>query len=227
MNKQLAKPLFFAFSAILSFTAVQAQSTATKEPGINVSYMNTKISPSQDFFQFVNGTWLDKTEIPGDRTTWGSFNELIKKTDKDAMAILKEASKNPKYKSNTDQGKAVNLFNTILDTVGRNKRGIAPLQPYLKKIDAIKNIADLQNYLVEMEPEGGNDFFGIYIGADDKNSSKNSVALGTSRLGLSDKDYYNSEDKDSKEKRAKYEVHVARMMQFIGENSSKSKTKCC
>jgi putative endopeptidase len=223
MNKQLTKPLFCAFSAILSFTAVQAQSTAPKEPGINVSYMNTKISPSQDFFQYVNGTWLDKTEIPSDRTTWGSFNELIKKTDKDAMAILKDASKNPKYKSNTDQGKAVNLFNTVLDTVGRNKRGVAPLQPYLKKIDAIKNVEDLQKYLVEMEPEGGNDFFGIYIGADDKNSSKNSVALGVSRLGLSDKDYYNSDDKDSKEKRAKYELHVARMMQFIGETPAKAK----
>jgi putative endopeptidase len=223
MNKQLTKPLFCAFSAILSFTAVQAQSTAPKEPGINVSYMNTKISPSQDFFQYVNGTWLDKTEIPSDRTTWGSFNELIKKTDKDAMAILKDASKNPKYKSNTDQGKAVNLFNTVLDTIGRNKRGVAPLQPYLKKIDAIKNVADLQKYLVEMEPEGGNDFFGIYIGADDKNSSKNSVALGVSRLGLSDKDYYNSDDKDSKEKRAKYELHVARMMQFIGESPAKAK----
>jgi len=223
MNKQLTKPLFCAFSAILSFTAVQAQSTAPKEPGINVSYMNTKISPSQDFFQYVNGTWLDDTKIPSDRTTWGSFNELIKKTDKDAMAILKDASKNPKYKSNTDQGKAVNLFNTVLDTVGRNKRGVAPLQPYLKKIDAIKNVADLQKYLVEMEPEGGNDFFGIYIGADDKNSSKNSVALGVSRLGLSDKDYYNSDDKDSKEKRAKYELHVARMMQFIGETPAKAK----
>jgi endothelin-converting enzyme/putative endopeptidase len=188
MKKQFTKPVFCAFSVMLSLTAVKAQNTTTKEPGVNVSYMNTKISPSEDFFRYVNGTWLDKTEIPNDRTTWGSFNELIKKTDKDAMAILKEASKNPKYKSDTDQGKAVNLFTTVLDTVGRNKRGIEPLKPYLKKIDAIKNVTDLQNYLVEMEPEGGNDFFGIYIGADEKNSSKNSVSLNVSRLGLSDKD---------------------------------------
>ena len=121
MIKQLTKPMFCVVSAMFTFSAVEAQDAKPKEPGINVSYMNTKVSPSQDFFQYVNGTWLDKTEIPSDRTTWGSFNELIKKTDKDAMAILKEASKNPKYKSNTDQGKAVNLFNTVLDTVGRNK----------------------------------------------------------------------------------------------------------
>ncbi len=223
MKKQLTKPLFCAFSAMLSFTAIEAQTTAAKEPGINVSYMNTKISPSQDFFQYVNGTWLSQTEIPSDRTTWGSFNELIKKTDKDVMSILKDASKNPKYKSDTDQGKAVNLFLTVLDTVGRNKAGINPLKPYLKKIDAIKNVADLQKFLVEMEPEGGSGFFGIYIGADEKNSSKNSVSLAVSQLGLPDKDYYTSEDKDSKEKRAKYELHVARMLQFIGETPEKAK----
>jgi len=223
MKKQLSKPMFCVFSAMISLTAVNAQDVTSKEPGINVSYMNTSISPGTDFFRFVNGKWLDKTEIPSDRTTWGSFNELIKKTDKDAMAILKEASKNPKYKSNTDQGKAINLFTTVLDTVGRDKRGIEPLKPYLKKIDAIKNVADLQKYLVELEPEGGSGFFGIYIGADEKNSSKNSVSLSASRLGLSDKDYYTSEDKDSKEKRAKYELHVARMMQFIGESPEKAK----
>jgi endothelin-converting enzyme/putative endopeptidase len=223
MKKVLTTPMFYAISAMLSFTAVQGQNTPQKEPGINVSFMKKEISPKENFFQYVNGTWLDKTEIPSDRTTWGSFNELVKKTDKDAMEILKSASKNPKYKSNTDQGKAVNLFATVLDTVGRNKRGIDPLKPYLKKIDAIKNVADLQKYLVEMEPQGGNDFFKIYIGADEKNSSKNSVTLAVSRLGLTDKDYYTSEDKDSKEKRAKYELHVARMMQFIGESPEKAK----
>lgn len=222
MKKQFAKPMFGVVSAMFAITSVQAQ-TAPKEPGINVSYMDTKISPSQDFFKYVNGTWLDKTEIPSDRTTWGSFNELIKRTDKDVMTVLKDASKNPNYKSNTDQGKAVNLFNTVLDTVGRNKRGIEPLKPYLKKIDAIKNVADVQKYLTEMEKEGGSGFFGIYIGADDKNSSKNSVNLGPSQLGLPDKDYYTSDDKDSKEKRAKYELHVARMLQFLGESPAKAK----
>ncbi|WP_264531748.1 M13 family metallopeptidase [Flavobacterium sp. N502540] len=223
MKRQFSRPLFCALFSAVSFTAVNAQNATSKEPGINVSYMNPKISASQDFFQYVNGTWLSKTEIPSDRTTWGSFNELIKKTDKDAMSILKEASKNPKYKSDTDQGKAVNLFSTILDTVGRNKAGIKPLQPYFKKIDAIKNIADLQKYLTEIGQEGNSVFFGIYIGADEKNSSKNSVMLYPNRLGLPDQDYYISEDKDSKEKRSKYVLHVARMMQFLGESPEKAK----
>ncbi|TDW50273.1 endothelin-converting enzyme/putative endopeptidase [Flavobacterium sp. 270] len=223
MKRQLVKPVFCVVSAMFSFATLQAQSTAPKEPGINVSNMNTKISPKDDFFRYVNGTWLDKTEIPSDRNAWGSFNELRQKTDKNSLAILKEASKDPKYKSNTDQGKAIALFNTILDTVGRNKQGIKPIEPILKKIDAIKNVADLQNFLTEMETQGGIGFFGVYIGADAKNSNANTVSIGPGRLGLSDKDYYNSDDKDSKEKREKYEIHVARMMQFIGESPAKAK----
>lgn len=223
MKKVLTTPAFYAFSAMLSLAAVQAQTTPQKEPGINVSFMKKDISPKEDFFQYVNGTWLDKTEIPSDRNAWGSFNELRQKTDDNSLAILKEASKDPKYKSNTDQGKAIALFNTILDTVGRNKRGITPLKPYLKKIDAIKNVTDLQNYLIEMQSQGGAGFFGVSVGADSKNSNKNRVSLSPGTLGLSDKDYYNSDDKDSKEKREKYELHVARMLQFIGESPAKAK----
>lgn len=223
MIKQLNKSVFCAFSAMLCCVTIEAQNAKPKEPGINLSNMDTKVSPAQDFFRYVNGAWLDKTEIPSDRNSWGSFNELRQKTDNDALAILKEASKDPKYKSNTDQGKAIALFNTIMDTVGRNKNGIKPLQPYLKKIDAIKNVTDLQNFFIEMQPQGGIGFFGVYVGADAKNSNKNSVNLSPGGLGLSDKDYYNADDKDSKEKREKYEVHVARMMQFIGESPAKAK----
>lgn len=223
MIKQLRKPMFCVVSAMVTLTAVNAQNAKPKEPGINLSNMDTKVSPKEDFFRYVNGTWLDKTEIPSDRNSWGSFNELRQKTDNDALAILKAASKDPKYKSNTDQGKAIALFNTIMDTVGRNKRGVTSLQPYLKKIDAIKNVTDLQNFFTEMQPQGGIGFFGVFVGPDAKNSNKNTVNLSPGGLGLSDKDYYNADDKDSKEKREKYEVHVARMLQYIGESPAKAK----
>jgi endothelin-converting enzyme/putative endopeptidase len=53
------------------------------------------------------------------------------------------------YKSTTDQGKAINLFNSILDTVARDKQDIAPLRPYLAKIDKVKNTKDLQKLLMK------------------------------------------------------------------------------
>ncbi len=225
MKQNLKKQLVFVIPAIIAFTATTAQNTPEKkEPGINVSFMDTNVKPGNDFFRYVNGTWLDNTEIPADKTTWGSFNELRQNTDKDALDILKEAATNPKYKSNTDQGKAVNLYKTIMDTVARDKQGISPLKPYLAKINAVKNTKDLQALLIEMEPVGGLGFFGVGIGADAKNSNRNVINVGPGSVGLPDRDYYVSDDKDSKEKRDKYVLHVARMLQILGEKPLKAKS---
>jgi putative endopeptidase len=224
MKKNSNRQLLFVIPALFGLTVTQAQTVPTvKEPGINVNYMDKTVKPSNNFFRYVNGTWLDNTEIPSDRTRWGSFDELRQKTDADALGILKEAATNPKYKSDTDQGKAINLYKTILDTVGRNKLGITPLKPYLKKIDAVKNTKDLEALLIEMEPLGGIGFFGANIGADAKNSNRNVISVGPGGVGLPDRDYYVSEDADSKEKREKYVLHVAKMLGFLGEKPAEAK----
>lgn len=194
-----------------------------KNPGINLEYMDTSVKPGDDFFRYVNGKWFDKTDIPADRTRWGSFDELRKKTDEDMMNILKEALGNASYADNSDQAKALNLYRSVMDTVTRNKQGIKPLQPYLKKIDAVKNINDLQKLLIEMEAEGGLGFFGVGVGTDAKNSNRNILSVGLGSLGLPDRDYYVSDDADSKEKREKYQAHIARMLQFIGDKPAQAK----
>ena len=225
MKLPLKTKLIFAIPALIGFVNTNAQTTvAKKEPGINVSFMDKNVKPSDDFFRFVNGTWFDKTEIPSDKTTWGSFHELRQNTDKDALEILTEASNNPKYKSNTDQGKAISLYKTIMDTVGRNKQGLSPLKPYLAKINAVKNTKDLQALMIEMDAVGGVGFFGIGIDSDAKNSNRNVISVEPGSVGLPDRDYYVSDDKDSKEKREKYVLHVSRMLQFLGETPLKSKS---
>jgi len=206
------------------FTGVLQGNAQQKAPGINTDLMDKTVSPKDNFFQFVNGTWLKNTAIPADKTRWGSFDELRQNTDKDALAILKEAAKNPKYKSDTDQGKAISMYKSAMDTVARNKQGIAPLKPYLAKINAVKNIKDLQKLRMETEADGGGvGFIGVGVGADEKDSNRNVVSLGPGGLGLPDRDYYVSDDKDSKEKREKYVLHVAKMLQFLGEKPEQAK----
>ncbi len=210
--------------ALLLGTAMTFAQGQQKEPGINLDFMDRKVAPSEDFFRFVNGTWFDKTDIPADRTRWGSFDELRQKTDRDALEILADASKDKKYGPTTDQGKAVNLYKSILDTVARNKAGIRPLKPYLDKINAVRDIAGLQKLMIEMEPLNGIGFFGVGVSADAKNSNRNVVYVGPGSLGLPDRDYYVSEDADSKEKREKYLLHVERMLKFLGEKPADAKT---
>ncbi len=202
-----------------------------KIPGIIVENMDTSIKPSDDFFRFVNGSWIDKTEIPADRTRWGSFDELRKKTDSDVLTILNEAiaeDKFPKLKDaegnltlESDQKKAVNFYETIMDTVAREEQGIEPIKPFLAKIDAITNIADLQTLLIDMAPYGGAGFFNFAVFNDLKDSKMNAGYVTPAALGLS-RDYYVDQDEDTKEKRKKYIAHIAKMLQFFGDSEEVS-----
>ncbi len=195
----------------------------SRTPGVTLRLMDRTVKPGDDFFRFVNGKWYDETEIPSDRVRWGSFDELRQNTDKDALAILKEAAANPKLDPKSDQAKAVNVYKTYMDTISRNKLGMDPIKESLAKINAIKSIEDLNKLIIEMQPQGGLGFYGIGVSPDAKNSNKNIVNIGLGSLGLPDRDYYVSEDADSKEKRVKYMLHVTKMLQFIGDDAEQAK----
>ena len=223
MKKFIIKGSFGLLILTTCFYSCKAKQEAVKQStstGINLNFMDKSTNPADNFNRYVNGTWLDKTEIPADRTRWGSFDELRKNTDDDVMIILKEAIKDKTIDPKSDQAKAISLYKTVLDTVTRNKQGIEPLKPYLAKINSVQTADQLVALLAEMEPEMGLGFFGSYIGADAKNSNKNVIYVGTGSLGLPDRDYYVSDAPDNKEKREKYVAHVTRMLQFIGDSEA-------
>ena len=233
MKTTVFKVAFLSLAALYCFNSCKEEPKPEKEvitnaPGIDLSYMDTTVSPKDDFFKYVNGTWLENTKIPDDRTSWSSFNELRKKTDLDALGILQSVmSTNKDLKSieilpGSDQEKVVHLYQTIMDTISRNKQGISPILPYIEKINAISNIKDLQEYIITMEPYGQAGLFGFGVGAHAKNSNLNAGYLGAASLGLPDRDYYIKDDEDSKEKRAKYVKHISRMLQFIGDSEEKA-----
>src|SRR5690606_18379883 len=118
---------------------------------------------------------------------------------------------------NSDQAKAVYVFETYLDLETRNKLGIAPIEPYLKDIEKIKTNKEVVHLIYKMVQDGGIGFFGMYVGADAMDSNKNVIYVSPGSIGLPDRDYYVSTDADSQEKKKKYEEHVARMLQFTGE----------
>ncbi|MCX7551483.1 M13 family metallopeptidase [Xanthomarina sp. F2636L] len=233
MNRKFLKLSLYSVVAFAGIVACKddskkdmAQVEVEKVPGINVDFMDTSVAPSQDFFNYVNGTWLKTTEIPDDQSVWGSFNELRKKTDADALSILEAAMSDNKDISKiqvlpgSDQEKAVFLYQTIMDTIGRDKQGMDPIKPTLAKIDAIKNIDDLQAYMIEMEPQGGGGLYGFGVGSDPKDSNRNVAYLGGGSTGLPDRDYYVKDDADSKEKREKYVNYITGMLQYLGETEA-------
>ncbi|SDW49883.1 putative endopeptidase [Lutibacter oricola] len=230
MKNSIKKVVLFSSVAALSLTFSckgEKQVEEEKIPGIIVENMDTSVRPNDDFFRYVNGAWVDKTEIPADRTSWGSFNELRKKTDEDVLKILNEAiaeGEFPKLKDaqgnftvESDQQKAVHFYESIMDTVSREKQGIEPVKPFLDRIDALKNISDLNKLLTDMAPYGGAGFFNFAVFNDLKDSKMNAGYVTPAGLGLS-RDYYVDQDEDTKGKREKYIAHIAKMLQFFGDS---------
>jgi len=127
MNKKITSIALATFLLALS-SCNKKDLASTEKHGLHLEYMDTVVKPGDDFFRYVNGLWYDKTEIPADKSTWGSFDELAQNTDLDVLNILKEAAKSNKYGDLTDEGKAINVFKTYLDTITRNKLGIEPIR---------------------------------------------------------------------------------------------------
>ena len=217
----MKKVLFLASVLMLVLSCKEEKTVAQAEviPGIVLENMDSLVSPKDDFYNFVNGNWMKTTEIPDDRTSWGGFTVLRKSTDKDVLDILAKAKESNTYGPETDQAKALAIFDSKLDTVARDKAGLAPLQPALDAIAAVENLEDLQTVLAT-NPAVSSPFISIGAGADLNNSSMNAVYLGANGLGLPDRDFYFDEDEKSKEIRTKYKEHISSMLQRLGDSEA-------
>ncbi len=208
----------------LCYSCKNEKTVKAEEPsrGIILANIDTTVSPKDNFYEFVNGSWLKNTEIPDDRSTWGGFSVLRKSTDADVLEIIDKANNSDKYNASTDQAKALFIFKSKLDTVKRNELGVTPIMPAIEAINKAKNLSELQT-LIETNPAVSSPFFGIAIFPNLANSKMNAVYIGTNNLGLPDRDYYLDQDDKSKEIREKYVAHITRMLQYVGEGESEAK----
>lgn len=227
--KIIKKVVFVSAITCLGIVACKKDTSKEKVAGIVLENMDTSVAPTDDFFRHVNGTWLDKTEIPDDQTSWGGFNQLRKSTDADVLTILNKAIEErnfPKVKDangnkiDSDQEKAVNYYQTIMDTVARNAQGKSPVLPYLAKVDQIKTKEDIETYLINMAPYGGGGFYGFGVYNDLKNSSQYAGYMSGGSLGLS-RDYY--VDAKVKDKLVKYQEFIESILLEFGDNEATAK----
>ena len=198
---------------------------SNEEHGIILKNMDTTVSPKDDFYNYVNGNWMKTTEIPDDQVRWGGFGVLRKKTNKDVLSILDKAKKSNKYAPETDQAKALMIFESELDTLTRNKAGITPLLPALEKIEQIKTTEDLQKIMTQEAATVSQPFIGIAAFSNPNNSKMNSCYITPGSLGLPNRDFYINTDSSSVKIREQYVDHITRMLQFIGVNKEDASKK--
>ena len=203
-----------SLSALMLASFFSMASAQTKQAALDLNYMDTSVRPQDDFYSYVNGTWMKTAKIPADKPSWGSFNQLRETTDNNSLLLLDNILKE-KFENGSEGQKIQALYETYMDMNKRNADGLNPIKADLAKIDAIKNLSDLQKYLTEATRRGENAFYGWGVDGDLKNSKMNAVYLGDASLGLG-RDYYQKESPKNAETIAEYKKYVAKVLTEIG-----------
>jgi putative endopeptidase len=177
--------------------------------------MDKSVHPGDDFFTYMNGVWVEKTEIPADRATYGGFQKLSDDAQADVRAII-EASASGDYAKGTAEQKVGDLYNAYLDMQTRDARGLEPLEPELARIDAITSKAELAVYFASANKRGYDVPFSLNQYADMKAPDVYMMYTWQGGLGLPEREYYFNEDEKSVEIREKYLDHIEKMFELAG-----------
>jgi len=184
--------------------------------GIDQENLDATIRPQDNFYQYINGGWLNANEIPSDKTAIGSFYDLRDEADEDVKAIIEELAATENLSDGTDEQKVADLFRSFMDVDALNAAGIKPIQPVLEAISALENKQQLATFFGTYDSMGVANPLAAWIGVDAKESTKYSAHIWQSGLGLPEKDYYFNEGERFVNLRAGYLAHIAKMFSLAG-----------
>jgi putative endopeptidase len=191
--------------------------------GLYLQYFDKSVRPQDDFFQFVNGGWLQKAEIPASESAWGGFAELQENNQKILREILEEAIKKTGKTQGSNWQLVGDMYASGMDTNLIEKLGIEPLQAELNAINQIKNNDDLLKGMARLQRLSVPLVLGFGVRPDSKNSQMNAVYLSQGGTSLPDRSYYLENNERFEKIRQAYIAHIAKMFELSGETAENSK----
>ncbi len=205
--------------AASSETPEVAKIDYTKHSGLLLEHMNLDIRPGDDFNAFVNGGWIDATEIPSDKPGYGIGIMLRDQSQEHVKAIIEESAAGD-FSKGSDEQKVGDLFASYMNIDRRNELGMSPLHAEFEKIDALENHTQLAVYFAEVNKLGVGLPFVVGQTADFKDPLHYMMYTYQAGLGLPDREFYFLEDEKSVDIRAKYLAHMVKMFDLAGLNDS-------
>lgn len=222
------KTRFLLLAALLATSAcTPAPSTPPKgtEIGVDVSGLDKSVKPGDDFDEYANGGWRDRTEIPADRSRTGVFLDVFNKAEANTVAIVQAAIK-AQAAGGTDQRRIADWYTAFTDTAGIEKRGMAPMQGELAAIAALKDKSALSamlgsNVRVDVDPLNATNFetenlFGLFVSQSFDRPDTTVPYVLQGGLGLPDRDYYLSSKPEMVKIRDAYKAYVAKLLVLAG-----------
>jgi len=184
----------------------------------SVKNMDLNVKPGDDFFEYVNGTWIKNHPVPQDKGRYDAFEELAEANRENIMDIFKEIS-DPKTPSTDAISKKIgDLYKSGMDTVTIEELGIKPLDDFFSRVNGIKSITDVQDVASYLQQFGVYPFFAVFSSPDQKNSNMMIANVWQTGIGLPERDYYFKTDDASKKIREAYKVHLEKMFELMNDD---------
>ena len=208
----------------LTSMSLAASAQAELQSGINLGDLDTSVRPADDFYEYACGGWMKKNPLPDAYSRFGSFDRLGEDNNKRINDILAELLNNTYAKGTTEQ-KLSDLYKLAMDSVRREKDGIQPVMPLIKKLEGAKTMSQLFAIQLEMAAYGDAEFYRAGLGADEKNATQNILTVAQGGLTLGMKDYYLENDPSTTNIREEYKKHIVRMFQLFGFSKAQATKK--
>lgn len=219
MNKTTSFAIIVVLALAVGFYRVsnapsqeQAEPPPSVSSGVFVDNIDTTFRPQDDFYRYTNGQWLAKTEIPADKSNYGTFTQLADKAREDAQKIIENANKSDKPEAK----KLADLYASFMDTDTIDARGAAVLDELLSDIERVSSYDELTAYFGAALRDGIRGPFSFYINNDSKQPERYISFFYQSGIGLPDRDYYFRDDEKSANTRSEYTAHIAKMYELAG-----------
>jgi predicted metalloendopeptidase len=207
-------------------TAQPAASAAGPISGIETQYIDPGVRAQDDFFTHLNGKWLKTTEIPSDKSSWGTFAKLRDDTQPQLRGLIEADAKDPHKKAGTDTQKIGDLYASFMNEQRLESLGYKPLTGELQRIRALRDKKAVPGLIAHLSQIGVATPYSIRVAQDARASTKYAAYISQGGLGMPDRDYYlKKDDKRMAETRAKYEQHVAKMLALAGEKNPEAQAK--
>jgi endothelin-converting enzyme/putative endopeptidase len=193
-----------------------APPAATELRVFDPSLVDKTVDPCENFYRYSCNGWFKRNPLPADQAAYGRFTELYELNRLHLRQILEVAAE-PTAARGPNGQKIGDEYASCMDTATVNKLGLAPLQPELDRIAALKSAAQLPALLAHLHAIGVNAFFGMGSSQDYADSSSVISFYIAGGLGLPERDYYTRTDAKSVEQRQQYAAHVRRIFTLAGE----------
>jgi predicted metalloendopeptidase len=221
---RLRSILLLAAGLSLLVVAPSAQQPALKS-GLDTTTFDKSVRPQDDLFRHVNGAWLAKTEIPADRSTYGTFVQLSDKAEADLYALIEELAGDPNKRPGTTAQQVGDFYASFITESRVNAAGAKPLEPRLAAVDAIKTTTELAELLGKLSMIGLPGPVSGFVEADAGDPNKVALYLGQAGTALPDRDYYLLDDPKFADIRTKYQAYLEKIFTLAGRPNAAADAK--